>query len=236
MRKITKLIYIMWFSFALGQSEASNHIPSDERGDPNYRRDTNIDINRVRATVFNYGITGRTGADPSQYPFEWPVNSGKMYIAMTALAVGAEVANEDSTLKPLVTIPFRSDQSGNSKAWQPVPSYLNPDSENLSKSDDEDTWPMEWPDKMGDETDPGWSGSWNGYFGKNQFNAEQEIYYKISDDRNFESGTTYIPDTTDLDRQGAGLLTGVRIMEWNQILIEDVVFILHEVKMMGQKT
>tara|TARA_B100001964_G_scaffold83789_1_gene94632 strand:- start:3707 stop:8335 length:4629 start_codon:yes stop_codon:yes gene_type:complete len=235
MRKITKLIYIMWFSFALGQSEASNHIPSDERGDPNYRRDTNIDINRVRATVFNYGITGRTGADPSQYPFEWPVNSGKMYIAMTALAVGAEVANEDSTLKPLVTIPFRSDQSGNSKAWQPVPSYLNPDSENLSKSDDEDTWPMEWPDKMGDETDPGWSGSWNGYFGKNQFNAEQEIYYKISDDRNFESGTTYIPDTTDLDRQGAGLLTGVRIMEWNQILIEDVVFILHEVKNDGTK-
>lgn len=225
----------MWFSFALGEFEAGQHIPSDERGDPNYRRDTNIDINRVRATVFNYGITGRTGADPSQYPFEWPVNSGKMYIAMTALAVGAEVANEDSTLKPLVTIPFRSDQSGNSKAWQPVPSYLNPNSEKLAKSDDEDTWPLNWPDKMGDETDPGWPGSWNGYFGKNQFNAEQEIYYKISDDRNFESGYTYVPDTTDLDRQGAGLLTSVRIMEWNQILIEDVVFILHEVKNDGTK-
>ena len=235
MRKKIKLIYIMWFSVALGQFEAGQHLPSDERGDPNYRRDTNIDINRVRATVFNYGITGRTGADPSYYPFEWPVNSGKMYIAMTALAVGAEVANEDSTLKPLVTIPFRSDQSGNSKAWQPVPSYLNPNSEKLAKSDDEDTWPLNWSDKMGDETDPGWPGSWNGYFGKNQFNAEQEIYYKISDDRNFESGYTYVPDTTDLDRQGAGLLTGVRIMEWNQILIEDVVFILHEVKNDGTK-
>ena len=112
----------MWFSLALAQFEAGQHNPSDERGDPNYRRDTNIDINRVRATVFNYGITGRTGADPSQYPFEWPVNSGEMYIAMTALAVGAEVVNEDSTLKPLVTIPFRSDQIGNSIAWQPVPS------------------------------------------------------------------------------------------------------------------
>ena len=235
MRKNTKLIYILWFSFALAQFEAGQHNPSDERGDPNYRRDTNIDINRVRATVFNYGITGRTGADPSQYPFEWPVNSGKMYIAMTALAVGAEVLNEDSTLKPLVTIPFRSDQSGNSIAWQPVPSYLNPNSEKLAKSDNEDTWPLNWPDKMNDETDPGWSGSWNGYFGKNQFNAEQEIYYKISDDRNFESGYTYVPDTTDLDRQGAGFLTGVRIMEWNQILIEDVVFILHEVKNDGTK-
>ncbi len=235
MRKNTILIYILWFSFALAQFEAGQHNPSDERGDPNYRRDTNIDINRVRATVFNYGITGRTGADPSQYPFEWPVNSGKMYIAMTALAVGAEVVNEDSTLKPLVTIPFRSDQSGNSIAWQPVSSYLNPNSEKLAKSDNEDTWPLNWPDKMNDETDPGWPGSWNGYFGKNQFNAEQEIYYKISDDRNFEPGYAYVPDTTDLDRQGAGFLTGVRIMEWNQILIEDVVFILHEVKNDGTK-
>ena len=58
MRKNTKLIYILWFSFALAQFEAGQHNPSDERGDPNYRRDTNIDINRVRATVFNYGITG----------------------------------------------------------------------------------------------------------------------------------------------------------------------------------
>ena len=235
MRNNPKLIYILWFSFTFGQFEAGQHTPSDERGDPNYRRDTNIDVNRVRATVFNYGVTGRTGADPSQYPFEWPVNSGKMYIAMTALAVGAEVVNEDSTLKPLVTIPFRSDQSGNSIAWQPVPSYLNPNSEKLARSDDENTWPPNWPDKMDDETDPGWPGSWNGYFGKNQFNAEQEIYYKTSDDRNFEPGYTYAPDTTDFNRQGAGLLTGVRVMEWNQILIEDVVFILHEVKNDGTK-
>ena len=27
-----------------------------ERGDPDYRRKTNIDINKVRATIFNYGI------------------------------------------------------------------------------------------------------------------------------------------------------------------------------------
>ncbi|HJL78029.1 MAG TPA: hypothetical protein QF355_01905, partial [Candidatus Marinimicrobia bacterium] len=69
----------------------AQHIPSDERGGPNFRRDTNIDANQVRATVFNYGIMGRTGADPSQYPFEWPINSGHMYIAMTALAIGASV-------------------------------------------------------------------------------------------------------------------------------------------------
>ena len=151
MRIKTILKNILWLSVAFGQSEAGQHIPSDERGDPNYRRDTNIDVNRVRATIFNYGIAGRSALVMDEYPFEWPVNSGKMYIALAALAVGAEVATDI----PLVTIPFRSDQSGNSKAWEPVPSYLNPNSEELPKSDDEDTWPLNWPDKMGDEADPG---------------------------------------------------------------------------------
>ncbi len=202
---------------------------SSERGDPNFRRATNIDVNKVRTTIFNYGITGRTGANPGEIPYEWPVNSNKHYIAMTTLVVGAEVQTNSGETRALVTIPFRSDQSGNSMAWEPVPEYLNPNSQKITISDDLDTWPPSWPDKMNDSNDPGWPGSWNGYFGKNQFNAQQEIYYKTSDDKNYVVGNPYSPDTTDLSRKGAGLLTGVRIMEWKQILIEDVVFILHEI-------
>ena len=202
---------------------------SDERGDPDYRRSTNIDVNKVRTTIFNYGITGRQSATPGEIPYEWPVNSGQMYIAMTALAVGAEVNTDEGEIRPLVTIPFRSDQSGNSMTWEPVPGYLNPNSQKIAISDDMDTWPTSWPDKMDDSNDPGWSNSWNGYFGKNQFNAQQEIYYKASDDRNFIVGVPYTPDVTDINRKGAGLMAGVRILEWKQVLIEDVVFILHEI-------
>ena len=68
---------------------------SDERGDPDYRRGTDIDVNKVRATVYNFGIIGRTGTIPGGVPFEWPVNSGKEYIAMGALIVGAEVLTEE---------------------------------------------------------------------------------------------------------------------------------------------
>ena len=215
------LIYFFFSTFIFTQSE--------DRGDPNFRRSTNIDVNKVRTTIFNFGITGRTGANPGEIPYEWPVNSNQHYIAMTALAVGAEVKANSGVKRVLVTIPFRSDQSGNSMAWEPVPGYLNPNSQQIAISDDEVTWPLNWPDKMDDNNDPGWAGSWNGYFGKNQFNAQQEIYYKTSDDRNFIVGIPYSPDTTDLNRNGAGLLSGVRVMEWKQILIEDVVFILHEI-------
>ncbi len=228
-------MFIIGSAMLPAQTGDTEHIPSKERGDPNYRRATNEDVNKVRTTVFNFGITGRTGANPGEIPYEWPVNSCQMYIAMTALSVGAEVLTEEGELRPMVTITFRSDPAGNTKAWEPVPGYLNANSTKIAISDDYNSWPVEWPDKMDDENDPGWPGSWNGYFGKNQFNAEQEIYYKVSDDRNFNEGYTYYPDTTDYSRKGAGLLTSVRVMEWKQILIEDVVFILHEIKNDGTK-
>jgi hypothetical protein len=158
-----------------------------------------------------------------------------MYIAMTALAVGASVENEDGTIKPLVTIPFRSDQSGNSIAWQPVPEYLNPNSDMLATSNDYTSWPDCWNNKFDDNEDPGWCGSWNGYFGKNYFIEGQEIYYRISDDRNFESGYTYYPDTTDYNRQGAGLLVDCRTLEWNLPDLEDVVFHIYTIKNDGTK-
>ena len=202
---------------------------SFERGDPNYRRVTNIDINRIRVSIQNYGSSGNDLSGPSVFFYEWPTNSGRGYIAYQGLYVGSEVITNSGEKKPLVTITHRFDQEGNSMMWEPVPGYLNPNSYKIAISDDESTWPPSWPDKMSDESDPGWMGAWNGYFGKDQFNAGQEIFYKISDDRNYIVGYPYSPDTTDLSRKGAGILVGVRVMEWKQILIEDVVFLLHEV-------
>ena len=231
-RPTTFLMHLLAVSLTFGQ-----HVPTDERGDPDFRRQTDIDGNKVRTSVFNFGVTGRTGANPGEIPYEWPINTGKHYIAMTSIFIGTELAVADTDLvKPLVTAPGgRLDKDGNSMQFEPVPGYLNPGSRRIAKSDEPETWPESWPDKSGDEGDPGWAGSWNGYFGKDQFNADQEIYFKISDDKNHLMGYNYYPDTTDLTRQGAGILAGIRVMEWSQVLIEDVVFILYEVKNDGTK-
>ncbi len=225
------LIGILVCGFLFGQ-----HVPLKERGNPNFRRQTDIDGNKVRTSIFNFGLTGRTGAVPGEIPYEWPINTGKHYIALTALFVGAEVVTEEGDTLPMVTVPLgRTDNLGNSMMFEPVPGYLNPNSDLIAKSDEIDSWPVTWPDKMEDLNDPGWSGSWNGFFGKNQFNADQEIYFKISDDNNYLRGATYYPDTTDYSRQGMGTLAGVRVMEWSQVLVEDVVFILYEIKNDGTK-
>lgn len=222
---------IILFLFVPLTAILGQHVPSTERGDPNYRRQTDMDGNKVRTSIFNFGLTGRTGAVPGEIPYEWPINTGKHYIALTALFVGGEVVTEEADTLPMVTVPLgRTDPQGNSMMFEPVPEYLNLDSKLIAKSDEADSWPSIWPDKMEDEEDPGWPGSWNGFFGKDQFNADQEIYFKISDDRNFLRGSTYYPDTTDYARRGMGILSGVRVMQWSQVLVEDVVFILYEIK------
>ena len=64
------IIIVISCSLILADFDAGSHEPSDERGDSNYRRKTNIDINKIRATTFNYGLVGRTGNVEGEIPFE----------------------------------------------------------------------------------------------------------------------------------------------------------------------
>jgi len=229
MKRIAFSLLLVIFTYSFAQ-----HVPSSERGDPNLRRKTAIDANKLRASVFNFGITGREGLAADTYPYEWPKNSGKLYIAEIMLWVGAQVVDESGKEAEIVCVASgRTSPTGKSWNFEPVPGYLNKDSKLIAKSDEPSSWPSLWPDKLNDKTDPGWPGTWNGYFGKDQFNADQEIFYKISDD--LYNRFNYYPDTTDYSRGGLGLLTNVRVMEWSQVLVEDAVFILYEIKNDGTK-
>jgi len=219
-------------------SQVANHIPSDERGNPNLRRKSNIDGNNLRATVFNFGMSGRTSARPDEIPYEWPKNTNRIYIALVGIWMAGEVKNEDGEITHLVDFPaFRQSPSGTSWNLEPVPGFLNPDANSIARSDNPESWPTAaqggWRDKQNDPVDPGWIGSWNGFFGKNIFNADQELYYRASDD--LYTRKNYIPDQTDPSRGGLGLLVDVRSFAWSQILINDAVFFIHDILNDGTK-
>jgi len=112
-----------------------------------------------------------------------------------------------------------------------VKGYVNPAgaSFGIAQSDEASSWPPFWPDKITDTVDPGWANSWNGFFGKNVFNADQEFFYKLGDDQ-YNRFSNYFPDSTDLSRKGMGLVAEIRSMAWSQILIDDVIFHIHGVK------
>jgi len=217
-------------------AQDATYVPSDHRGDPKFRRKTEIDGNQIRASIFNYGFSGRTGGgQPTHIPYEWPKNTKQHYIALTGVFYGAQVLSEDSSsIKVVMTPNYRTDDNtGDSWNLEPVPEYLNDNSNLIAKSTEPSSWPTYWPDRLDDATDPGWSGSWNGYFGRDQFNADQEIYYECAD--NLYNEMNYFPDTTDYSRRGLALLTKVRVLAWSQIMINDVLFHLHTMTNDGTK-
>ncbi len=232
---------LMVLVLAMTMTLSAQYTPSKERGNPDYRRKAQLEGNNVRTTIFNWGQTGRQGAVPIsvETPYEWPKNTGKVYLALTGLFVGGEVIDEDGNKLRIVDVMNYRENPTTRDTWnmEPVPGYFNtarPSSEQtIANSVDPESWPPFWPDKEGDANDPGWAGSWNGYFGKNIFNADQEIYYRASDD--LYDRYNYFPDTTDLTRKGMGIILDVRNMAWSQILVSDVVYLLHSFKNDGTK-
>src|SRR5690606_35732233 len=95
-------------------------------------------------------------------------------------------------------------------------------------------WPATWPDKTGDAADPGWPDSWNGFFGKDIFNADQEFYYRAGDDlyARYLNNTDrrFRPDTTEITRGGLGLIVDSRTLAWTHNLISRVHFAIYEIK------
>ena len=226
------------FSLNVGLSQVIDHVPSDNRGDLRYRRKSNLDGNNVRVTVMNFGFNGSIGTQPDEWEFEWPKNTNREHINLLAIWMAGEVTDESGKTIQIVDFPtFRQSPSGDSWNMEPVLGFLNPDKDEIARSDEPDTWPRAadggWRDKRDDPADPGWVGSWNGFFGKNVFNADQEMFYRASDD--LYDRFNYIPDETDPTRGGLGLLMDVRAFAWSDILIRDVVFFIFDIKNDGTK-
>ena len=197
--------------------------------------------NKVRTTFYNYGLVGRWMSEPEDIGGEWPINSGHEYIGDVGHMVGAEFYDNLNMLrKSVITIDSPRGSEINQDThwgWEPLPGFTNPDTPLVAMShmgpDEDDptfihTWPSQWPDKLDDPLDPGWAGSWNGYFGKDQKNAEQESFF-IMDDYN-DAEFDYYPDSSNYERKGLGLTCKIRGLQWNHILAEDVLFWLYDIK------
>lgn len=232
-------ILLLFLVLILTEVDYAQYIPSKERGDVRYRRKAQMEGNQIRTTVFNYGMTGReTGSVTiaEQTPYEWPKNTGQVYLAVAGIVVGGEVVDDNGNIQHIISrCHYLESPQGQTWNFEPVPGYYNErNPEGFATSTDPTTWPPSWPDKIGDTEDPGWPGAWNGYFGKNIFNADQEMFFHASDN-NYDRYTAYFPDTTDLSRKGLGIILDVRLMAWSQILVQDALFLLFKVKNDGTK-
>ncbi|HEB83508.1 MAG TPA: hypothetical protein ENI92_00760 [Bacteroidetes bacterium] len=230
----------------------------DYKGDPAYHYQGIHNGNKIWTVFFNYGLVG----SPDFPSGEWPGGTGDDYVGDVTILVGVEYVhpNGDTIHTVITTLSPRGNEdispSGVHWGFEPLMGFGAPPVEGSGKpgmvamSQDESTWPEFWPDRyfndprdvlwQRDDLDPGWPGKWNGYFGKDVTNADQESFYEMDDnmDREFrvrplvdEEGnvigdTTYYPVAADTSRGGIGIRVGVRGFQWSNFLAEDV-FVQH---------
>lgn len=237
--KYTQVIVLLLLLTSISIAQTA-YKPSKERGDAKSRAKGQMEGNKIRASIFNHGVSGRyDGSQPISVwtPYEWPKNTGHVYLAMTQIWVGGEVADENGQLQRIIDVANgRNSPKGKTWNFEPVPGYYKNkggSTQEMANSADPTTWPDSWPDKADDPINPGWSGEWNGYFGRGKLVADQELYYRAADN-NYDR-YNYFPDSTDLSRKGLGIRLEGRALAWSQVLVEDVVYLLNYITNDGTK-
>ena len=120
-------------------------VPSKERGNPAIHAYTQLEGNRVRTSIFNFTLTGRENGNfpiSVETPYEWPKNTGEVYLALTGLILGAEVTDNKGVVQHVIEVPdYRTSPAGTTWNLEPISGYSNPSSKSLANSLDPSTWP-----------------------------------------------------------------------------------------------
>jgi hypothetical protein len=212
-------------------------IPEDERGQLDSERSGILDAANIRTVYWNYGMVGDYPPEPGNvdlsvfHSAEVPKGSGMNYTDGITPFVLAKIVQRSGAEAYIMETGFRERQATSPRynrtmRFEPRPGWFQADP-NLNPalspavSSDPRTWPASWPDKLLDPDDPGWSNSWNGYFGKARV-ADQETFMVLDD--NFYDGWDYYPDSRDSTRRGLGLRIELRGFQWANPQARNVIF------------
>ena len=243
MKQLLKIIASLWIMCLLTGLASAQGI-DELHGDQNFSYRGIYEGNQIRTPFYNDGMIGtRYEINPDDFKTNWPAGSSLGYITNLIPYFGAEVVDINGVVRHIMSeahgcrvgvsgdgISADVDEFGNWRCNAPLPGFANDELQEVAMSHKRGSWPSYWPDKM-NQADPGWPGSWNGYFGKNQFSADQESYFVMDDYLNDEFA--FFPDATDSLRRGLGVRGYVRGMQWNNILVEDVLFSVYDFENVG---
>ncbi len=213
-------------------------VPKSQRGTNTAERSGTHDASTIRTVFHNFGMVGDYPDDPINvdlsifHSAEVPKGSGMNYTDGITPFVLARVMQRNGADAYIMETGYRERQeqspyTSKIMRFEPRPGYLEADAtrnvgRSIAISNDSRTWPETWPDKLADPFDPGWAGSWNGYFGKRP-NADQESYFVMDDDY-YDKWDFYPDRNRDTTRRGLGLRVEVRGFQWANPQAANVIF------------
>jgi hypothetical protein len=233
------VLTVAWLALSVVPSSGDvvTPVPKEQRGRLDAERSGQHDVNKMRTVFWNYGMVGDYYAVPGDVPLdsfhsvEAPKGSGMNYSDGVTPFVLAKVQTTSGSEIYIMETGFRERQGtspyyNRAMRFEPRPGYFEPDPDlnrgrSPALSTDPSTWPSYWPDRLDEADDPGWGGSWNGYFGK-QAGADQESYVVLDDD--YYDAWNYFPDSRDPTRRGLGLRIEVRGFQWGNPQASNVIF------------
>lgn len=236
--KCSLMLCISWLALgAAAHAQLQPVVPPEKRGRVDAERRGTHDAAGVRTFFYNYGMVGDYPPDPIGvdlsvfHSAEVPKGSGLNYTDGITPFVLARIQENNGKVSHIMETGFRERQQASPyrnriMRFEPRPGYFQADpainkGRSPAISNDPRTWPDFWPDKENDLDDPGWAGSWNGYFGKRP-NADQESYTVMDDD--FYDAWDFYPDKRDSTRRGLGLRIEVRGFQWANPQSSNVIF------------
>ncbi len=218
-------------------ADVDTPVPQSARGRIDAERRGFHDANNMRTEFWNYGMVGNYPPDPGNvdlsifHSVEVPKGSGMNYSDGITPFVLAKITTASGNPAYIMETGFRERQGTSPyfnriMRFEPRPGYFEADPAiNVGRacavSNDPRTWPSFWPDRLDESDDPGWPGSWNGYFGKGIV-ADQESYTVLDDD--FYDAWQFYPDARDSTRRGLGLRIEVRGFQWANPQARNVIF------------
>lgn len=217
---------------------AERSVPPEQRGSISAERMGTHDANNIRTRFWNFGMVGDYPSNPGAvdlsvfHSAEVPKGSGMNYTdGITPFVLERfHPASDTTTWRYVMETGYRERQAldpfNRMMRFEPRPGYFQPDPDvnrgrSPAMSHDPRTWPENWPDHAGDPDDPGWAGSWDGYFGKRPA-ADQESFFVMDDQ--YYSLLPFNPDATDLTRRGLALKVEVRGFQWANPQAGNVIF------------
>jgi hypothetical protein len=212
-------------------------VPPEQRGRSDAERSGIHDAANIRTVFWNFGMVGDYPINPGNvdlsifHSVEVPKGTGMNYSDGITPFVLAKIRTRDGQDVYIMETGFRERQEKSphidrDMRFEPRPGYFQADptinkARSPAASNDPRTWPARWPDKLNDPDDPGWPGSWDGYFGKRPA-ADQESFTVMDDD--FYDKWQYFPDARDSTRHGLGLRVEVRGFQWANPQAGNVIF------------
>lgn len=260
--KILKYFFILIIVISFIPEEIFSQERVTLRGTNTFRKVGVHRGNQVRTVFTNYGVIAQPGAEGPRGAWKFDPNG---YVGDVSPLVGLRLPIKDytnngltDTIHSVIITPVDRPGGGEfglgGKFWgfEPITGFANPLLDEIGKgvamSHQPETWPDFWPDrpswlysgepviKDGEDVTP--KVDWNGYFGRGQFNADQESYWWMDDynDEEFQIRYGFIPDANIPSRTGHAIQVNARGLQWSNFLAQDVIFWLYNITNDGTST